>query len=103
MFKRGDKVFHVDYGTGVVWDVNPDEVFSYTDKDNKTKKIKGIIEIAFDSELGECDGNGKQTTLTFLHDGRENPIGSGYFWSDTFNEFDSSINLIKLKWKNCLF
>ena len=96
MFNKGDKIIHADYGTGVVWRVEPTKVLKYKDKNNKPIHIKGVIEIAFDSEMGEDDGNGGQKTLTFLPDGRENPIGSGYFWNGIFNQFDGSIQLTKL-------
>lgn len=96
MFNKGDKVFHKDYGSGEVWAVNPNEVLKYKGKDKKTILHKGTIEIAFDSEMGEDDGNGGQKTMTFLSDGREQPVGSGYFWKGTFNEFNSSIELSKI-------
>ncbi len=95
MFKRGDKVIHNDYGTGEVWRVNPNEIVKRKDKNNKPLIVNGTIDVAFDSEMGEDDGNGGQKVLTFLLDGRENPIGSGYFWGGVFYEFDSSIALSK--------
>ena len=96
MFNKGDKVIHADYGTGVVWRVVPTKVLKYKDKNNKLIYTKGVIEVAFDSEMGENDGNGSQKTVTFLPDGREHPIGFGYFWNGVFNQLDDSIQLTKI-------
>ena len=97
MFKKGDKVTHSDYGNGEIWKVNPKEIIEKRDKNNKTVTHKGTVEVAFDSEMGELwGGDGEQKTLTFLSDGRELPIGSGYFFNDEFFEYDTSIVLTKI-------
>ena len=96
MFKKGDKVVHSDYGTGVIWEVNQSDVIKYKDRNNHQILHTGTIQIAFDSEMDEDDGNGGQKTHTMLSDGRETPIGSGYFWNGVFNEHDSSIHLFKI-------
>ena len=96
MFKKGDKVFHSDYGTGEIWEVKPNHVVKHKDKNNIEISHKGTIQVAFDSGMGEDDGNGRQKTLTMLSDGREVPIGAGYFWNGVFNEYNSSIQLFKI-------
>ncbi len=96
MFKRGDKVVHVDYGMGVIWKVNPNDIIRYKDNNHNQIPHKGIIYVAFDSEMGEDDSNGEQKTHIMLSDGREQPVGSGYFWNGVFNEFDNSIKLSKI-------
>jgi nucleoside-specific outer membrane channel protein Tsx len=96
MFKKGDKVVHSAYGTGEIWKVNPNHVVKHKDKNNIQISHRGTIEIAFDSEMGEDDGNGKQKTHTMLSDGREVPIGAGYFWNGIFNEYGSSVQLFKI-------
>jgi hypothetical protein len=95
MFKKGDTVNHIAYGCGTIWKVNPNEKLKYTDKNNQKLIHTGTIQIAFDDEMGEDDGNGNQKTHTMLSDGRDQPIGSGYFWNGNFNEYDSSIQLKK--------
>jgi hypothetical protein len=88
MFKKGDKVIHSDYGAGVILAVNQNNVMVYKDKNNHQIHHKGTIEVMFDSD--------DEKAHTILSDGRELPIGSGYFWNSKFNEYDSSIKLFKV-------
>ena len=96
MFKKGDEVFHNDYGNGIIWRVEPSNTLKFKDKNDKPLVVKGTIKVAFDSEMGEDDGNGGQKTTTFLMDGRGVPEGAGYFWNDIFNEYISYIELTKI-------
>ena len=97
MFKKRDKVFHSDYGTGEICKVNPNNVVKYKNKNNTEISHKGTIQVTFDSEIDEDDGDGRQKTLTMLSDGREVPIGAGYFWNGVFTEYNSSVQLFKIK------
>jgi hypothetical protein len=71
-------------------------VVKFWDKNNIIIPHKGTIQIAFDSEMGEDDGNGGQKTHTMLSDGREAPIDSGYFWKGVFNEYCGTVKLFKI-------
>lgn len=95
MFKRGDRITHNDYGTGEVWSIKPNRKISFPGRTEKIV-VTGYIEVAFDSEMGENNGNGKQKTQTFLLDGRGVPEGSGYFSYGEFIEYGSYIELTKI-------
>ena len=69
-------------------------IFAWYDVNNESWEFVNTYDL--DSEMGEDDGNGKQKTHTMLSDGREVPIGAGYFWNGIFNEYGSSVQLFKI-------
>jgi len=97
VFKKGDRVIHPDYGKGTIIRIDPKFIVIQVNGSKKQISHKGTIDVAFDSELGEDDGAGGQKYLTFLSDGRQNIVGSGYFIKNIFHPFWDKIEITKLE------
>ena len=88
-FRKNDRVLSDCYGLGTVVKINPNYKWKHEGRDKKKVHCIGSIEVKFDEQDED------NSPLTYTLDGRPNPVGTGYFWKEKFNEFGSDIELTK--------
>jgi hypothetical protein len=78
-FKKNVKVLDENYGEGYITGIDPNYIWGLG-----TKEL-GRIKVIFDFK-----------TVYFTMDGREFPVGTGYFFNGVFKPYMSEITLKKI-------
>ena len=89
MFKRGDLVYHNDYGNGIVTSISPNQKLISKDRNGNELVHIGALSVNFYE-------NSSDKEVQFLSDGRGTIPGAGYFSYGKFIEYVSYVELTKL-------
>lgn len=88
MFKKGDLVYHDDYGNGIITDISPNHKITSKDRNGNEITHIGTLSVNF------YENSDKE--VQFLSDGRGTIPGAGYFSYGEFIEYISYVEITKI-------